>query len=148
MHTEIRSYDSAAVQRLLAHRHPFLLVDRIDVVEPGRRVRGVKQLTAGEWWSSPSSARPIPFPLVLEALAQTGAAILAGLVDVAAGAVGYFMAADHVRFRNAARAGDTLHLDVSLRHWKRGICKTHGIATIGDRVVVTADLTTFVRSAR
>lgn len=145
MPSEIRSYDAAAVQRLLAHRHPFLLVDRIDIIERGKRVIGVKQLTAGEWWSSPSPARPIPFPLVLEALAQTGAAILVDLVDSAAGAVGYFMAAEHVRFRHSARAGDTLELDVTLRQWKRGICKTHGVATVDGRVVATANLTTIVR---
>ena len=145
MPSEIRSYDTAAVQRLLPHRHPFLLVDRIDVVDPGRRVVGVKQLTASEWWSSPAPSRPIPFPLVLEALAQTGSAILVDLIQSGAGAVGYFMAANHVRFRHAARAGDTLRLEVSLRQWKRGICKTYGVATANDRLVATAELTTIVR---
>src|SRR6478609_1481776 len=148
MPSEIRTYDAIAVQRLLAHRHPFLLVDKIDVLEAGRRVIGIKRLTAGEWWSSPTPATPIAFPLVVEALAQTGAALLIDLVDTASGAVGYFMGADHVRFRHSARAGDTLRLDVTLRQWKRGICKTRGVATVGDLVVATADLTTIVRGAK
>jgi len=91
MPSEIRSYDAVAVQRLLAHRHPFLLVDKIDVVEAGRRVIGIKRLTAGEWWSSPTPATPIAFPLVVEALAQTGAALLIDLVDTASvAAQGHF----------------------------------------------------------
>ncbi|HVX41286.1 MAG TPA: hypothetical protein VHB25_17085, partial [Gemmatimonadaceae bacterium] len=61
--------------------------------------------------------------------------------------IAYFMGADRVRIRTPARAGDELRLDVTVRQWRRGICRTHGIATVGDSVVLTADLTTIVRPA-
>jgi 3-hydroxyacyl-[acyl-carrier-protein] dehydratase len=138
-----RQYDAAALESLLPHRYPFLLVDRIDVIEPARRVVGFKRLSSSEWWSE--SQPDIPLLLVLEALAQTSGALVRELAGGAAGAVAYFMGANRVRFRHSARAGDDLRLDVRLTHWRRGLCKTHGIASVGERVVVTAELTTIVR---
>ena len=70
------SYSSADLHRLLAHRHPLLLVDRVVVLEPGRRVVGTKLLSASEWWAQSDVAAPFPFVLVLEALAQTSGASL------------------------------------------------------------------------
>ena len=58
----------------------------------------------------------------------------------------YFMGAERVRFRRPAIAGEQLWLDVRLQQWRRGICRTHGVATINDGVVVTATLTTVVRA--
>jgi len=84
--------------------------------------------------------------LVLEALAQESGALIEGLADVAAGAVAYFMAANHVRFRNAAHAGDELTLDITLRHWRRGVCRTRGVAMLTNgAIVATAELTTIIR---
>ena len=145
-----RSYDIQAVQALLPHRYPFLLVDRIDVLEAGRRVVGVKRLTGGEWWMGQHSWDPIPFTLVLEALAQTGGALIPDLSPPAgggAGSIAYFMGADRIRLRRPAAIGDELRLEVSLRQWRRGICRTHGVATVEGVQVLTADLTTIVRGA-
>lgn len=143
-------YDATALHGLLPHRYPFLLLDRIDVIVPGERVVGIKRLSAGEWWASGAevgaSNRVFPFTLVLEALAQTTGGLLTGLKDVAEGAIGYFMSADHVRFRRPAHVGDELRLAVSLTQWKRSICKTHGVATVDGDTVITADLTTAVRA--
>ena len=138
-----RQFDAVALEALLPHRYPFLLVDRIDVLEPARHVVGFKRLTSSEWWSE--SQPEIPLLLVLEALAQTSGALVRELAGGTAGAIAYFMGADRVRFRHSARAGDDLRLDVRLTHWRRGLCKTHGIASVGDRTVVTAELTTIVR---
>ena len=133
-------YDARDLEALLPHRYPFLLVDRIDVVEPGRRVVGFKRLSSSE------SCPDIPLVLVLEALAQTSGALVRELAGGSAGAIAYFMGANHVRFRHGARAGDDLRLDVRLTHWRRGLCRTHGVATVGERAIVTAELTTIVRS--
>ena len=140
-----RSYDAAALEALLPHRYPFLLVDRIDVLDPGRHVVGFKRLSSDEWWTE--NVREIPLVLVLEALAQTSGALVREVAGGAAGAIAYFMGADRVRFRHAARAGDDLRLDLRLTHWRRGLCKTRGVASIGERIVVTAELTTIVRPA-
>lgn len=141
-----RSYDSAALHRLLAHRHPLLLVDRVEVIEPGHHVIGTKLLSAAEWWAQSDMAAPFPFVLIVEALAQTSGALLEHLTDGAQSAIAYFMGAHHVRFRAAARAGDRLTLDVTLLQWRRGVCRTRAVARLADgTVVTTAQLTTIVR---
>ena len=133
------------IESLIPHRPPFLLVDRIDVIEPGKHVAGLKRLTGGEWWMGSDRTAPMPFTLVLEALAQTSGALLPDLAADISGAIAYFMGADRIRMRRAAAVGDELRLDVHLRVWRRGVCRTRGVATVNGDVVLTADLTTIVR---
>jgi 3-hydroxyacyl-[acyl-carrier-protein] dehydratase len=139
--------DSVAVHALLAHRYPFLLVDRIEVIEPGKRVIGTKCVTAGEWWCVGADAplTHMPSTLVIEALAQTSGALVRDLVEGADGAVAYFMGVQRVRLREQARTGDEISLELTLRQWRRGLCRTRGVATVDGRVVVTAELTTIIR---
>jgi 3-hydroxyacyl-[acyl-carrier-protein] dehydratase len=141
-----RQYNTEALQALLPHRYPFLLVDRIDVVDPGKRVVGIKRLTGGEWWMATQAWDPMPHTLVLEALAQTSGALIPDLTTDTA-AIAYFMAADRIRLRRAAAIGDELKLEVTLRQWRRGVCRTHGVASVDGIPVLTADLTTIVRGA-
>jgi 3-hydroxymyristoyl/3-hydroxydecanoyl-(acyl carrier protein) dehydratase len=141
-----RRYEGAALDALLPHRYPFVLVDRIDVIEPGKHVVGSKQLSGSEWWADDRATGTMPFALVLEALAQTSGALIPDLVGGSGFTTAYFMGADRVRFRQPARAGERLWLDVTLEQWRRGICRTRGVATINDAVVLTATLTTVVRS--
>lgn len=146
---EIES-DLPDVLRLLPHRYPFLLIDRVTALEPGRRAEGVKRVTGGEWFfaslSAGSTRAGMPGGLVVEALAQLSAAVLLGLVDDTNGAVGYFLGVDRVRYRGVARPGDELRLTVELRQFRRGICRTHGEAWVAPRRIVRADLTTAVRA--
>jgi 3-hydroxyacyl-[acyl-carrier-protein] dehydratase len=135
------------VLALLAHRYPFLLVDTIDVVEPGRRVVGTKRVTGGEW-SAALPTMAMPGLLVVEALAQASAALLVDLLDDAAGAVGYFAGLQRVRLRDPARPGDTPRLTVELRAFRRGVAWLRGAADVDGRVVATADFTTVVRGTR
>lgn len=142
------------VSDLLPHRFPFLLVDRITAVDPGRRAEGLKRLTGGEWFLGEGSLDPasppnmgVPNGLVVEALAQLSAAVLVGLVDSSTGVVGYFMGLDRVRYRGTAHAGDDLRLIVELRQFRRGVCRLHGDAWVNDRRIVRADLTIVVRAA-
>ena len=140
--------DAAAVLGLLPHRYPFLLVDRITVVEPGRRVVGVKQVTGAEWAGPavPEGALAMPGLLVVEALAQTSAALLMGLVPEAEGAVGYFVGMSRVRLRDPARPGDTLRLVVELRAFRRGIARLTGTGVVDGRgLAASAEFTTVVR---
>ena len=152
--------DNVAVQQLLAHRYPLLLVDRVEVAEPGVRVVGHKLVTGGEWfalgarapeygaWSgAPSLAMP-PL-LIVEALAQTSGALMLGLLDqVGEGALAYFVGFDGVRFRDPALPGDLLRLEVTLSQFRRGICRTRARATVDGRLAVSATLTTVLRPAR
>ncbi len=140
--------ENAALHALLAHRFPFLLVDRVRIVEPGRRVIGTKRVSAGEWWCDPQvpHASAMPFGLVIEALAQTTGALLRDLNDGAASGLAYFMGADKVRFRRRAYPGDEIALAVSLVQWRRGVCRTSAVATIEGELVARALLTVIVRS--
>ncbi len=143
------------LEAILPHRYPFLLVDRVEVEQPRRRVVGYKRVTANEWWMEGQGHAPpggtavaeMPHALVLEALAQTGGALVRDLLDGAHHARAYFMGADRVRLRRRARAGDELRLDVELLHWRRGLCRSRGLATVLGETVLSADLTTIVRGA-
>jgi 3-hydroxymyristoyl/3-hydroxydecanoyl-(acyl carrier protein) dehydratase len=136
---------------LLPHRFPLLLVDRIVAVEPGKHATGVKTVTGNEWCTIGShhdaGAQAMPHLLIVEALAQLSAAVLVTLLEGSAGAIGYFLGFNHVRFRGRAAPGDVLSLEIELRQFRRGVCKTRGVAKIGDVDVVRADLTTIIRAA-
>jgi 3-hydroxyacyl-[acyl-carrier-protein] dehydratase len=136
---------------LLPHRFPLLLVDRITSVEPGKRATGIKTVTGNEWSTIGSThdagAQSMPHLLIVEALAQLSAAVLVTLLEGSDGAIGYFLGFNHVRFRGRAAPGDVLALSIDLQQFKRGVCKTRGVARIGDTDVVRADLTTIIRVA-
>ena len=152
-HSEVSDFDAPGwvdildVLGVLAHRYPFLLVDRLRVVEPGRRAVGLKRITVGDWWSDAvaGNAAEMPGTLVVEALAQTSAGVLIGLLDGTSGAIGYFAAADRVRFRSLPRAGDTLVMAVELLWYRRGVARLRGVATVDGRLAASADFTAVVR---
>jgi 3-hydroxyacyl-[acyl-carrier-protein] dehydratase len=139
------------VLALLPHRYPLLLVDAVTELDPGRRAVGVKRVTGAEWaGGAPAgigTVGTVPHTLLVEALAQLSAAVLVGLVDTGGGAVGYFLGFDRVRFRGEARAGDAVRLEVTLRNFRRGVCRTQGVASVDGVRLVRAELTTVVRPA-
>jgi len=141
--------DASAVMRVLAHRYPVLLVDRIQIVEPGKRVEGLKRVTGAEslGYSWGESRANMPNMLAVEALAQTSAALLLGLAGPTEGVVGYFAAIERVRLRTPAVAGDTLLLNVQLRSFRRGVAHLDGLASVVGRRVVSARFTAIVRGA-
>ncbi len=109
-------------------------------------------MTSGEWWArdggvTGSGKAELPFSLLIEALAQAGGALIKDLASGVPGAIAYFMGADRVRMRGAARVGDEVRFDITLRVWRRGICRTRARALVEDRTVMTAELTTIVRPA-
>lgn len=144
----VETLRSAELHTLLAHRFPFLLVDRVDVIVPGQLVVGHKRVSGGEWWAESMAAAPAPLPfgLVIEAMAQTSGALMRNLAGAAEGAVAYFMGVNRARLRGSPLPGDELVMELSLRQWRRGICRTRGVATAGGRLVASAELTTVIRS--
>ncbi|MCU0634217.1 MAG: beta-hydroxyacyl-ACP dehydratase [Gemmatimonadaceae bacterium] len=134
------------VHDLLPHRAPFLLIDRLTAIDPGRRAEGVKRITGDEWCMRGTPGTPFPATLVLEALAQLSAGVMIGLADAPAGAVGYFMGLGRVKVRGEARVGDTLVLACTLLAFRRGICRTRGEAFVDGRRILRAELTTIIRA--
>lgn len=107
--------DQEELKKVLPHRAPFLLVDRIDQIEPGKRIVGVKKVGADEFWCPGHfPGRPImPGVLILEALAQVGAVMV--LKELAAeGRIVLFAGMDKVAFRRQVVPGDELRLEAEL----------------------------------
>jgi 3-hydroxyacyl-[acyl-carrier-protein] dehydratase len=135
------------VMGVLPHRYPFLMVDTLDLTVPGQVAVGTKRVTGSEWFAEASGTETVTMPnlIVVEALAQTSAALLADLAKHIPGAIGYFAAIKRVRCRGSVRAGDLLTLTVNLQSFKRGIARLNGVATVDGLTCVKAEFTTVIR---
>ena len=127
--------ESAEIQKIIPHRFPFLLVDRITEVEYGVRAVGVKSVSVNEWYfQGHFPGEPVmPGVLQVEALAQVGAVAILGMPEHA-GRIAYFAGLDAVRFRRVVRPGDQLSLEVVLDRVRRNIGTGTGTARVGEEV--------------
>ncbi|MFH1861721.1 MAG: bifunctional UDP-3-O-[3-hydroxymyristoyl] N-acetylglucosamine deacetylase/3-hydroxyacyl-ACP dehydratase [bacterium] len=139
--------DAAAINRILPHRYPFLLVDRILDLSPGEKVIGVKSVSINEpFFQGHFPGYPImPGVLVIEALGQTGGVLLLNSTDNPENKLVFFTGLDNVRFRKPVVPGDKLHLVVELEFFKRGLCRMIGKAYVDDTLVAEAIMTAVVR---
>jgi 3-hydroxyacyl-[acyl-carrier-protein] dehydratase len=128
----------------LPHRYPFLLVDRVLELEKGKRIKALKNVTMNEpFFMGHFPNRPVmPGVLMLEAMAQAAAILAFDNVDVRPddNTVFYFVGIDNARFKKPVEPGDQLMLHATLERSKGGIVKFAAHATVGDTVVVSADL--------
>jgi len=136
-----RTLDIQAIQDLLPHRYPILLVDRILDYEPGKWIRGVKNITMGDpifQGHFPSKAI-FPGVLIVEAMAQTGGCLV--LQDMAdrKNKLIYFMAIDKVKFRKPVVPGDQLIMEVKVLSDKGRIAKLRGEAFVDGQKVAEAE---------
>ncbi len=127
--------DSIAIRRIIPHRYPFLLVDRIDALEPGKGASGIKNVSANEqFFQGHFPHYPVmPGVLIVEAIAQVGAIALMSL-DEHAGKIAFFAGINNVRFKRQVKPGDTLDLQVELKQIRRGIGSGEGSATVDGEV--------------
>ena len=127
--------DSIAIQQLLPHRYPFLMVDRVAKLE-GNRIIGIKNVTMNEtYFQGHFPGHPImPGVLQLEAMAQVaGIVMLKNAED--AGKIAYFMSAESVKWRKPVRPGDTLVIKVELTKSRGKIGKARGVCSVDGEVV-------------
>lgn len=130
------------IEELIPHRHPFLLVDCIEALEPGVRAVGYKCVTFREdFFKGHFPGEPVmPGVLIVEALAQVGAAAVLSLEENK-GKTAYFGAIDHVRFRRKVIPGDRLRLECELIRRKGPVGIGRAEASVDGETAVTAELT-------
>jgi 3-hydroxyacyl-[acyl-carrier-protein] dehydratase len=135
------------IESLIPHRPPFLLVDEILELEPGKRVVGRREVRADDWWFPghfPERA-VMPGVLTIEAIAQAGAvAVLAA--EENAGKIPFFAGIDACRFKRVVEPGDILTLECEFTRVRGPIAKGQGRALVGDELAAEAMLTVFVSS--
>jgi len=135
--------DINEIMQILPHRFPFLLVDRITEMEPGKRIVGLKNVTINEpFFPGHFPGHPVmPGVLIIEAMAQVGG-ILAYLSsdEATRSKVTYFMGIDNARFRKPVTPGDQLRLELVVTMNRRGIWGFNGKAFVVDKLVAEADL--------
>lgn len=134
-------FDSAAIERILPHRYPFLLVDKIIDLEIGKRVVGVKSVTYNEpFFPGHFPGNPImPGVLILEAMAQTGGVFLLNSVPDHENKIAYFMQINNAKFRKPVLPGDQLFMVVEMVNQKSKVITIKGKSYVNDMLVAEAD---------
>jgi 3-hydroxyacyl-[acyl-carrier-protein] dehydratase len=133
--------DIKAILDILPHRYPMLLVDRAEIVEPGKRITGIKNVTINEpFFEGHYPGEPImPGVMIVEAGAQIGALLFMSQPEHR-GKIPLIAAIDKIRFRRPVRPGDQIVYDIEL-DWMRGpIGKCHGDATVDGHQVCSFEL--------
>ena len=145
--TDPTRLDIGAIMKVLPHRMPFLLVDRIVEIEPGVRIVGIKNVTMNEpFFEGHFPGHPImPGVLIVEAMAQTGGMLLMRNFESPESSVVYFTALDDVRFRRPVIPGDQLRFEVEVLQVRGGTFRTRGKAFVDGQVVCEAEMMATVR---
>lgn len=142
--------DIHQILKLLPHRYPILLVDRVLEVESGQRIKALKNVTINEpFFTGHFPHRPVmPGVLMLEAMAQAAALLTFHTLGVMPDdkTVYYFAGIDGARFKRPVEPGDQLVMDVTLERAKAGIYKFKGTTRVGDEVACEAELMCTMRS--
>jgi 3-hydroxyacyl-[acyl-carrier-protein] dehydratase len=138
--------DIRAIQALLPHRYPFLLVDRIIELDPPRWIVGVKQVTINEpFFSGHFPGAPVmPGVLVVEALAQVGAILALRELKDREGKLVLFTGIESARFRQPVVPGDTLMLEVTTLRVGSRFQRMRGEAKVDDKLVAEAIITSAI----
>ena len=133
--------EAADIMRIIPHRYPVLLIDRVIELEPGKHVVAIKNLTSNEpQFTGHFPGRPImPGVLMVEALAQAGAVAVLSLPEYR-GKLALFAGIDECRFRRTVVPGDTLRLEVTLEKLRGVFGRGRGVASVDGEIAVEATI--------
>ena len=139
---EPKYWDISSIMDVMPHRYPFLLVDRIIELVPGKRVTGLKNVSINEpFFPGHFPGHPImPAVIIIEAMAQVGGVLLLSSVEDSRGKLVYFSGIDEARFRQPVLPGDQIRFELKLVKLRGPLCKMKGTAWVDDVKVAEATL--------
>jgi 3-hydroxyacyl-[acyl-carrier-protein] dehydratase len=134
--------DYSAIERILPHRYPFLLVDRITELEPDRRIVGIKNISLNERYlaHADDGAPVLPPTILTEAIAQVGAILILAKPENRE-KLPYFMSIERVRYRRPVHPGDVVVIEAMVRRMRSRTGQLRGIARVDGKVVVEGIMT-------
>lgn len=142
--------DIHQILKLLPHRYPFLLVDRVIEIEKGKKIQAIKNVSINEpFFTGHFPTRPVmPGVLILEALAQAAGLLSFDMLGVTpdANTIFYFVGVDGARFKRPVEPGDQLILDVELDRIRGGIYKFKGVASVAGNMACEAEIMCTMRT--
>lgn len=138
--------DIHEIQRLLPHRYPFLLIDRIIEMEPGKRIVGLKNVTINEpYFVGHFPGLPImPGVLILESMAQAGGVLVKKSMNVPDEKLMFFMGIDKAKFRRPVVPGDQVRLEIDVLSLHARFARVRGKAYVDGALVAEAELSTMI----
>ena len=134
--------DYSAIERILPHRFPFLLVDRITELEPDKRIVGIKNVSLNERYLShhPGELPALPPTILTECVAQVGAILILWKPENR-DRLPFFMGIKRVRYRRPVHAGDVVEIEARVKRLRSRMGELEGFARVDGRIVVDGAMT-------
>jgi 3-hydroxyacyl-[acyl-carrier-protein] dehydratase len=135
--------DQRAIQQILPHRYPFLLVDRITELEPDKRIVGIKNVSSSERFLSPSvggAPGGVPPTILTECVAQVGAILILSKPENR-DRIPLFVGIERVRYRRPVRPGDVVEVEARVKRLRSRMGQLYGFARVNGEVVLEGTMT-------
>lgn len=137
----MKKLNKEEIEKIIPHRLPFLLVDEVVEVEPGKKIKGIKYVSGDEYYfKGHFPSNPImPGVLIIETIAQVGAVSLL-MMPENKGKLVLFAGIDKARFKKIVKPGDKLEIEVEMGSFKKNIGKAKGKAIVGGKIACITEI--------